>query len=182
MAHVVGDIVDYSGLVQDTDSALLAAAIDALFGELRALVRAQRGTLANFAGDALYAVWDLAAGDTCEQAGEFVLAAADAVRRVAPTLGVQNAGEPLRMGWGVTAGEAAMTLLAGSVTTVLGDATNVAFRLSGLAGRAGRPEILVEESARALVADSFTFGEGLVLDVKGRAEPVVAHGLTGRGG
>lgn len=177
MTHVVGDIVDYSGLAQVNDSTRLADGVDVLFGELRPLVREHGGTLANFAGDALYAVWDLGTGETCEHALAFVRRAAEATVRAAPTLGLDTGAGPLRMGWGVTVGDASMTLLAGSLTTVLGDATNVAFRLSGLAGREGRPSILVEDSVRTRISGAMAFGDPLVLAVKGRDDDVTVYGL-----
>ena len=42
------------------------------------------------------------------------------------------------MGWGVVQGMAALAAMTRSVEAVIGDATNVAFRLAGLAGRDGR--------------------------------------------
>jgi adenylate cyclase len=182
MLHVVGDIVDYSSLAQFNDSATLTGAVDMLFGELRSLVTAHRGALANFAGDALYAVWDAdAIGDACERALDFVGRASETVGRVSPKLAITTAtGDPLRMGWGVTAGQASTTLLAGSLTTVLGDATNVAFRLSGLAGRLGNPEILVDDSVLRLAPDAFSFGDAELLAIKGREERVSALAFLGR--
>jgi class 3 adenylate cyclase len=53
--------------------------------------------------------------------------------------------------------------------SVLGDATNLAFRLSGLAGRDGRARVLVSRRARDMVGDNFEFGPGMDLAVKGRS-------------
>jgi adenylate cyclase len=47
--------------------------------------------------------------------------------------------------------------LTGMLVTVLGDATNVAFRLSGLAGRDGRPDVLVTDAVHRATAASFAF-------------------------
>ena len=181
MVHVVGDIVDYSSLGQLNDSSALVAAVDLLFGELRGLVRIQHGTLANFAGDALYAVWDLSLGEQAtELALDFVALAADAVKAVSPTLELETTADHLHMGWGVTVGDASITLLAGSLMTILGDATNVAFRLSGVAGRRGHPSILVDEPMRSLASDSFSFGDSVALTLKGRTGQVSARGFLGR--
>jgi class 3 adenylate cyclase len=179
MVHVVGDIVDYSGLSQLNGSAVLAAAVDVLFGELRALVQAKSGTLANLAGDALYSVWDLGGGRelATEHALEFVLQATEVVENVRPALELETGAAPLRMGWGVTVGEASITLLAGSLVTILGDATNVAFRLSGVAGREGRPKILLDESVEPVASTRFVLGTPMPLMLKGRAQESRARGL-----
>jgi len=51
---------------------------------------------------------------------------------------------------------------------VLGDATNVAFRLSALAGREGRPDILATNRVQAAVGDQFEFATPEEVQVKGR--------------
>ena len=45
-----------------------------------------------------------------------------------------------------------LSLLTGMFVTVLGDATNVAFRLSALAGRDGRPDVLATDGYSYCIA------------------------------
>jgi adenylate cyclase len=172
-ALVVGDVVGYTTIAQAAQGSDLVQAMSHLFGELRILLRAQQGTLADVPGDAFFAYWDLQDGISVAHAVEFALLANQQVRQIAPTLSLRNPdGTPIEMGWAVVVGEVAVS--PGGVS-VLGDATNLAFRLSGLAGRDGHPRVLVTQRAREMVGDSFAFGLVMDLAVKGRSgtEPVV---------
>jgi len=82
------------------------------------------------------------------------------------------------MGWGVACGPAAVSLLTGMLVTVLGDATNVAFRLSGLAGRDGRPDVLVTDAVRRAAPAGFAYTAPSTIYVKGRTQPVEAMGAS----
>ena len=66
------------------------------------------------------------------------------------------------------------------LVTVLGDATNVAFRLSGLAGRGGRPDVLVTDAVHRATAASFTFTALSAIQVKGPSQAVEALGASRR--
>jgi len=95
------------------------------------------------------------------------------VPRIAATLDVRDpGGGPLRMGWGVASGTAAVSLMTGMLVTVLGDATNVAFRLSAIAGREARPDVLVTDSVHRSVPAGFAFTPLSAIQVKGRTKPV----------
>jgi adenylate cyclase len=72
------------------------------------------------------------------------------------------------MGWGVVQGKAALAAMTRSTDAVIGDATNVAFRLAGLAGRHGRAAVMVTSSVRRAVAAQFTWGESELVEIKGR--------------
>jgi adenylate cyclase len=84
------------------------------------------------------------------------------------------------MGWGAALGPAAMSQLTGMLVTVLGDATNVAFRLSGLAARDGRPDVLVTDAVYRAIPDGFAYTRLAAIQVKGRSQPVEVLG-AGRG-
>jgi len=61
---------------------------------------------------------------------------------------------------------------------VIGDTTNLAFRLSGRAARDGLPEILVNAPAREVLGERHAWGEPRTVTVKGRSGEVVVFGLT----
>ncbi len=82
------------------------------------------------------------------------------------------------MGWGVAAGPAAVSMLTGMLVSVLGDATNVAFRLSGVAGRDGRPDVLVTDAVYRATAASFAFTAPSAIEVKGRTQAVETLGAS----
>jgi class 3 adenylate cyclase len=90
------------------------------------------------------------------------------------------AGQPVRMGWGVAWGRAAVSLLTGMLVSVLGDTTNVAFRLSGIAGRDGWPDVLVTDAVHRAAAAEFSFTPPSTVQLKGRSQAVLALGASRR--
>jgi class 3 adenylate cyclase len=70
--------------------------------------------------------------DGAELAIDFALSANRLVEELAPELPLRDPdGSPIHMGWGVVHGKAALAAMTRSVEAVIGDATNVAFRLAG---------------------------------------------------
>ncbi len=116
--------------------------------------------------------------ETARDALDFALDGAAAVEQLAPGLSLRAPdGSVITMGWAVVVGEVAISPLGASV---LGDATNLAFRLSGLAGREGRPTVLVTGPARHAVAEQqgYRFGAPLEVSVKGRAGTETVYGVS----
>jgi class 3 adenylate cyclase len=181
MIMVVGDIVNYSTMSQVTGSRIIAESLHTLWAEVDALLRTHRGTLDHYAGDALYAVWDLGAvGGAHALAIDFALAADRLVQSVAATLSLRAAdGRPLRMGWSVVQGAGAQAAMARSIATVLGDATNLAFRLAGIAGRDGRAPVLVTDTVRRAAGERYRWGEPEAVTVKGRTGSETVYGVLG---
>jgi adenylate cyclase len=179
---VVGDVIGFSTIAQSTSSEVVLRALDALFGELRRTLTQCHGTLGNLVGDAFFAVWEVGSiPDVPELAMGFATAAVARVRGLGAELGASlGTGQPLRMGWGASIGEAAVTAVTGTVVSIVGDASNVAFRLAALAGRDGRGEVLVTEELAHSLGDRFTFGPLGHLELKGRLglEPVRALHLA----
>jgi len=180
LVMVVGDIVSFSAIAENTGQRMLLENIDRLYSELRRILARHRGTLSNYVGDAFFATWETAAApDAARAATAFAVEAADTVPRIAADLDLRDpGGGPLRMGWGVASGPAAVSLLTGMLVTVLGDATNVAFRLSGLAGRDGRPDVLVTDAVHRAASDGFAFTAPSAIQVKGRRQVVEVLGAS----
>jgi adenylate cyclase len=182
MIMVVGDIIGFSTIAEGTDDRLLLENIDRLYAELRRILSVHHGTLSNYVGDAFFATWEAEAGaasDSARAALSFAVEAAETMPRIAARLDVRDpGGGPVRMGWGVAAGPAAVSQLTGMLVTVLGDATNVAFRLSGLAGRDGRPDVLVTGAVHHATGASFAFTPPSALSVKGRSQAVEVLGAS----
>ncbi len=119
--------------------------------------------------------------DPARSAVAFAVEAAETVPRIAAGLDLRDpGGGPLRMGWGVALGPAAVSQLTGMLVTVLGDATNVAFRLSSLADRDGRPGVLVTDAVYDATSAAFAFTSPSAIQVKGRRQPVQVLGASRR--
>lgn len=182
MVMVVGDITNYSTMSQVTDNKVIAKSLNHLWHELGYILRAHQGTLNHYAGDALYAVWDLQMlPNANELAIDFALAANERVDELGPELPLRGLdGSSIHMGWGVVQGMAALAAMTRSVEAVIGDSTNVAFRLSGLAGRLGRRAVMVTSTVHAAAQHSFVWGEAEQVELKGRSGretvyPVIAR-------
>lgn len=168
---VVGDITNYSTISQLIGSDVVAANLQSLYEELTTLLAQHRGTLNHYAGDALYAVWEVDyIRDANERAVEFALAASRRVTEVAPGLSLRGPdGLPVQMGWAVASGLAAITTMTHAAVSVVGDTTNLVFRLSGYAAREGRAPVLVLDHVHDAVEDKFVWGEPERVMTKGRS-------------
>ena len=182
MALVVGDLINFSTVSEHADHQILARDIDILYTELRKLLGGFSGTLVDYVGDAFFASWELDADpDGPINALRFTLAAADRVAELTDKFELRYAdGSPLRMGWGVTMGPVIMQLMPGAVVMVLGDATNLAFRISSIANREHRPNILAQQPVRDAAEGFFTFGEPETVFVKGREGAETIYGVSAR--
>ena len=170
MVLVVGDITGYSTISQVTDHKVIALSLHTLWQELGHVLREYRGTINHYAGDALYAVWEL---QTLPQANElaidFALAANQRVEEIGPELPLRQAdGSPIHMGWGVVQGRAALTAIARLADAVIGDSTNVVFRLAGIAGRGGRAPVMVTDVVHAAVEAQYVWGPAEQVEIRGR--------------
>jgi len=179
MVLVVGDIVGYSTLSEQTDSTVVLAALEELWDGLRRLLVEYRGTLNSYAGDALFAVWE---AEPLQQGASdavgFARAARHHVTQVAPRLAIQSAGGgPIRMGWAVVHGPVAVSTLPGAQPAVIGDTTNLAFRLSGVAAREDMPDILATAAVHEALDGPDEWTGPHTVRVKGRAGDVVVFGL-----
>ena len=170
MVMVVGDIINYSTVAEITDPSVIASSLNVLWQELGHILRAHQGTLNHYAGDALYAVWELSTvPNAMDLAIKFALAADERVTELGPQLPLRGPdGSPIHMGWGAVLGVAAVSAMTRSVEAVIGDSTNVVFRLAGLAGREGRAAVMVSNAVHDAVEQMFVWGEAEQVVLKGR--------------
>lgn len=166
---VVGDIADYAAITASSTTRDVLATLQELFGRLRRLLADHGGLVSNYVGDAFFAVWDHADTDALHDALEFVLAASSPVGPAAAAR--LPGGEPIRMGWAVVAGPAAVTALSGGVVTAVGEATNRAFRIAGLAGRGGRAPVLATANIAERLGERLDAGPVESLSLSGRSTP-----------
>jgi class 3 adenylate cyclase len=181
MVMVVGDIVGFSTISQATDPIVVARSVQRLWDELADLLRKHRGILNHYAGDAIYAVWDPSrVPNAVEHAADFALEADRHVHLINSALELRDRdGRPITMGWSVVLGQAAVTSMTRN-DAVIGDATNLAFRLSGIAGRDGRASVIMTSTARGVVGETYRFGPPEEVNTKGRSGTVLIYPVFGR--
>jgi class 3 adenylate cyclase len=182
MVMVVGDIINYSTISEVTEGEVIAQSLHTLWHEIGGVLHTHRGTLNHYAGDAIFAIWEASQfPDAGERAIDFALAANRLVGELGPRLPLRSPdGSPIRMGWGVVVGTVAMAAMTRSVEAVIGDSTNVAFRVAGLAGRQGRASVMVTSGVRRTVAKQFAWGEGEEVELKGRSGKETVFPVIGR--
>jgi class 3 adenylate cyclase len=182
MAMIVGDLINFSTVSETADQQILMRDVHDLYTHLRELLAQHQGTLVDYVGDAFFASWEFevdpaAAGNALR----FALAASELVKERTAGYELRYAdGAPLRMGWGATMGSVVMQLMPGSVVMVLGDAVNLGFRISSIAGREGRPDILATEAVKEAADGPFSFGDPESVTVKGRVGVETIYGVFPR--
>lgn len=177
---LVGDLVGYTRLTELHGPAAVAAAVDGLFTELRRLVVGHLGTVNNFAGDAILAIWEQA-GDP-DAAASAVQCALDCARYAAEAATLAplryEDGGALRFGWAVTAGSVATSHPSPARVTVHGDPVNLAFRLAGRAGREEVAPILVGVEVAEMAPGVADYSSDFTVQVKGRQSAAEVRGVT----
>jgi class 3 adenylate cyclase len=180
MAMIVGDLINFSTVSEQADQQVLMRDVHHLYTKLRELLAQFKGTLVDYVGDAFFASWELEVDpEASANALRFALAAERLVSECTADYELRYAdGTPLRMGWGATMGPVVMQLMPGSVVMVLGDAVNLGFRISSIAGRDGRPNIIATETVRQAADGQFIFGDPETVTVKGRVGIETIYGVS----
>jgi adenylate cyclase len=167
---VFADLVGFSTLAEHLDPEHLNALVTETLRELSAEVERRGGSVENFAGDSLVAIFGApqAHEDDPERAVASAVAIRDAIAHRSETTPA-----PLRVRVGVNSG----LVVAGATgdgrqTGVLGDAVNIAARLQQAAGPG---EVLVSASVWRRVRERYEAQHIGLLEVKGRGQPVEAY-------
>lgn len=170
---VFADVRGYTGLSERMPLPALRRMLNDLYAAATAAVLGRDGLVDKFVGDAVMALFNapIPQPGHREAAIGAAVALLDAVRR---------SPSPLELGVGVNTGVAMTGNVGGGDVldyTAIGDAVNVASRLSGLAG-AG--EMLVAASTWAGRGMELATARAVPTDlvVKGRSEPVSAYRLS----
>jgi class 3 adenylate cyclase len=156
------DVTGSTTLGESVDPEALRGLLARYFERMKAIVERHGGTVEKFIGDAVMAVFGVPVAHE-DDALRAVRAAAE-MREVLPELGVK----------------ARLGVMTGEVVTgtderlATGDAVNVAARLE----QAAQPsEVLIGEPTLVLVRDAVEVEDVEPLELKGKAEPVVAYRL-----
>jgi class 3 adenylate cyclase len=179
---LVGDAISYTRLNELHGPDSVGVAFDGLFTELARIVVRHGGTVTDFAGDAILAIWELAADPgAARDAVECAFAADRYVVEAAARFPLRYEDDsPIRLGWALTTGRLATSHPTPARVSVRGDAVNLAFRLAGVANRGDAAAILAESAVVELAPDAAKFGEPFSLTVKGRRTPAEVRPATAR--
>ncbi|MGB9376331.1 MAG: adenylate/guanylate cyclase domain-containing protein [Mycobacteriales bacterium] len=178
---LMSDVRGYSGIAERTDVSVLARQLNAHRREMNMAILDQGGTVMQYVGDAVMAVFG-APFPQDDHAARSV-AAATAMHERQGQLDKQWAGEGLEafgLGIGLSTGEVAAALLGSEERleyTLVGDTVNLAQRLQDLARPAGTT---VASAATVEAAADWSFTALGEQHVKGRDAAVQAFRLTGQ--
>ena len=183
VTNVVADVREFSGISQIEDSSLVCAAMKEIFSTFSAIVHDFKGTVKDYAGDAIFAYWDHYSAPGQDQA---VLACQAAIKQCqalgdirVELSGINPAVECLRMGWGITTGRVTMSHYETKVAdlALVGDCVNLAFRLSGIANKEVSDKIVVCSHTADLVCDILPVVDLELNAIRGRSGKVHIFGI-----
>ena len=183
VTNVVADVRGFTSLSEEEDSQQVYSLMKEIFKRFRGIVNDHRGTIKDYAGDAIYAFWEHGLSPSEEPATlacHSALAQAEAVDGIRDELRSTNpAAERLKMGWGVTTGSVTMSHYGSRVSdlALVGDCTNLAFRLSGMANKELDKKIIVCANTANLVRGSLTVDDLGDVSVRGRKGELHVFGL-----
>lgn len=171
VTHLVADVRGYSTLAQQHPSDAVRGLLSQLFERFSETVNQNHGVVKDFAGDAIFAFWEHGQELNIDTA---VLACRTALMQFGelnklPQIALMDT--PLRVGWGIATGRVTLSHYGVRQDTmaVVGDATNLAFRLAGLANKALDAHIVVCDSTAKLVQADLPLIELGEVETKGRS-------------
>ena len=165
----------FSSISQKENPLTVYEFIKTLFETLSPIIHVFKGTIKDYAGDAVYAFWDHRSVPSREKAVLACQAAikqaqtVESIRRqlsnINPTL------QYLRMGWGITTGKVTISHYGSRVADVaiVGDSTNLAFRLSAIANKDLSSRIITCSQTAALVRETLSVSDLGFVCIRGRS-------------
>lgn len=183
VTNVVADVRGFTSMSQKENSHQVYALMKEVFKRFSGIVNDHKGTIKDYAGDAIYAFWEHGVRPSKEQAVlacQNALAQAEAVDGIRDELRSTNpAAERLKMGWGVTTGSVTMSHYGSRASdlALVGDCTNLAFRLSGIANKELDKKIIICASTATLVRGSLAVDDLGEVSVRGRRGELHVFGL-----
>jgi adenylate cyclase len=170
------DIRSFTTISEQHTPEQVVTFLNAYLTEMASVIRAERGCIDKYIGDAILAVWGNVLPMSPEEAATHAVRAAlgmlerlDACQEAWRARGFP----PIAIGIGLNTGEAVVGNIGSPEKMefgVIGDAVNVASRIEGLTKEHGA--LLVSGRTRELVGDAFSCTFVGEIPVKGRAQPV----------
>ena len=183
VTNVVADVRGFTSMSQEENSHQVYELMKEVFKEFSRIVNDHKGTIKDYAGDAIYGFWEHGVSPSKEQAVlacQSALAQAETVDGIRDELRSTNpTAERLKMGWGVTTGLVTMSHYGSRASdlALVGDCTNLAFRLSGMANKELDKKIVICTSTATLVRSSLAVDDLGEVSVRGRKGELHVFGM-----
>ncbi len=183
VTNLVADVRGFTGMSQMQNSHLVYVLMKEIFDRFSIIVNDHRGTIKDYVGDAIYAFWEHGTRPSMEPAMlacRSALAQAEALVSIRDELRALNplAGS-LKMGWGITTGPVTMSHYGSrpSDLALVGDCTNLAFRLSGMANKELDRKIVICINTASLIREALEVDDLGEVPVRGRTGGLRVFGL-----
>lgn len=176
---LMSDVRGYCGITERSDLTVLAAQLNEHRREMNGAILAEEGTVMQYVGDAVLAVFGAPVPQTDHADRALRAAAAMHLRQSGLNQRWSEAGlPPFGLGIGVSTGEVAAALLGSDERleyTVVGDTVNLSQRLQDLARPAGTT--VLGETTVAALSEPLDARALPPQRVKGREAPVIAYAV-----
>ena len=183
VTNVVADVRGFTGMTEEENSYRVYALMKAVFKRFSSIVNYHKGTIKDYVGDAIYAFWEhgeSASQDQAVLACLNALAQAKALNSITYELRSTNpVADRLKMGWGITTGPVTMSHYGSRASdlALVGDCTNLAFRLSGIANKELDRDIVICANTASLVRIVMEVRDLGEVSVRGREGKLRVFGL-----
>ena len=184
VTNVVADVRGFCSMSQTEESYQVCELMKEIIQTFCTIVHDHKGTIKNYTGDEVYAFWEHGSHLRQEQAVaacRTALKQAQTVNQIRTKLsGLNEAAKCLRLGWGITTGRVTMSHYGWRVTdlTLVGDCTNAAFRLSGIANKDLPSEIVICSETAGLVGDTLPMADLGFVSLRGRSGQEHVYGMS----
>jgi class 3 adenylate cyclase len=184
VTNVVADVRGFCSMSQTEESYQVYEVMKEIIQTFCAIVHDHKGTVKDYSGDEVYAFWEHGSEFCKEQAlaaCRTALQQAQTVNQIRTKLsGLNEAAKCLRLGWGITTGKVTMSHYGWRVTdlTLVGDCTNAAFRLSGIANKDLPSEIVMCSETAGLVGDILPMADLGFVSLRGRSGQEHVYGMS----
>ena len=185
VTNVVADVRGFCSMSQTEESYQVYELMKEIIQSFCTIVHDHKGTIKDYTGDEVYAFWEHGSEFCKEQAlaaCRTALQQAQTVKQIRKKLsGLNEAAKSLRLGWGITTGRVTMSHYGWRVTdlTLVGDCTNAAFRLSGIANKDLPSEIVMCSETAALIGDILPTADLGLVSLRGRSGQEHVYGMNG---
>ncbi len=174
VTNLVADVREFTTFSQANTSSDVYALMKEIFDTFSTIITKFKGTIKDYAGDAVFAFWD---HDVEPVAAQAVLACQAAIEQTRTTEEIRTklarkniAVDSLQMGWGITTGKVTLSHYGSRAAdlALVGDCTNLAFRLSGLANKELSEKIVICSQTAELVQNQLSIKDLGSIPIKGR--------------